>query len=113
MTPDDERPMTLCDAFFAIADLSNALGAGPLNKHPGCWAHQVDEQWHIEVNGHTVPMRTADGCCELQPFHAAILFNGWPAGIINPRGGTIAAGEAANEDAFIAAVRAATLRATQ
>jgi hypothetical protein len=37
-------------------------------------------------------------------LRASIKFNGWPAGIIDPAGGIIAAGGIANEDAFIAAI---------
>ena len=39
-------------------------------------------------------------------LQAKLTFNGWPAGIIDPMGGIIAAGAAANEDTFIAAIEA-------
>ena len=105
----------LCEAFVAVAEMAQALGIKPLNQHDGCWTFQVDDQWWIAVNGHKEPKpaRSPQGASKdepfmVDPFHAYIEFNGWPAGVINPRGGTIAAGAVANEDAFIAALRAST-----
>lgn len=42
----------------------------------------------------------------VEPFHCYIEFNGWPAGVVAPWGGVIAAGDVANEAAFLAAVKA-------
>lgn len=39
------------------------------------------------------------------PYEAHVLWNEWPAGIIDAGGGVIAAGDAANEDALIAWLR--------
>jgi len=97
---------TVTAAFLAIAELGGALGVR-LDQLPGTWKHQVDDLWHIEVNGHQKALPDADGL-PLEPCHCHIKFNGWPAGILNPRGGVIAAGEAANEETFIAALNKAT-----
>ena len=95
------------EAFALIADLGIKLGAVPLaQKHAACWEHDVDAQWHIAVNGHREPKKSRDGM-DVPPFTAAVSFNGWPAGLINPREGIIAAGAAANEDAFLAALKKA------
>lgn len=100
---DDERVTV---AFMAIAELGCAMKIR-LDQLPGTWRHQVDELWHIELNGHQQDLPDVDGL-PLKPYHCHIKFNGWPAGILNPRGGCIAAGEAANEETFIAALNKAT-----
>ena len=51
-----------------------------------------------KISGHAQADRKID---DLPPFCFKITFNGWPAGLIDPRGGVIAAGTAANEDVFI------------
>ena len=98
------EPIT--EAFAAVAELGNALGAGPLNKHPECWECVIDERWKIAVNGHAEPKKCSLSGLPIEPFHCFIEYNGWPAGLMNPYGGTIAAGEGANEHTFIEAVRA-------
>jgi len=103
--------VVICEAFDALADLCVALGEAPLTKHAGLWERQVDERWHIAVNGHTEEHPTAEGF-PVPPFCCAVKFNGWPAGLFDPTGGVIAAGEGANETTFIAALRAATVKAT-
>ena len=94
---------TVCEAFGVLAELGIALDAAPLTKHAGCWECQIDKQWLIAVNGHKQPMRWRD--ITVDPFHCYVEYNGWPAGIFTPYGGTIAAGEGANEDTFIAAMQ--------
>jgi hypothetical protein len=98
----DDRPVSL--AMDLVAQLAIKLKAHPMHKHPGCWEHQVDENWRIAVNGHRDPRNTSDGLT-VPPFECYVEFNGWPAGFINPFGGVLAAGAAANEDTFIQAVR--------
>ena len=98
----------ICEGFYALSLLAEATGdALPLNKHDGCWEHQIDEQWWCAVNGHKEEMECSHGG-KVPSYSALIEFNGWPAGIIDPFGGIVAAGTVANEDSFIAAVEAAT-----
>lgn len=99
--------MQISEAFLKIGDLCVAADAAPLNKHAGCWEYQVDERWWIAVNGHPEPTRNSDNF-EVAPFTAVVKYNGWPAGVLDPSGGIIAAGECANEGAFIEALIAAT-----
>lgn len=112
---DDRQP---CEAFVRLGELCLALDQHPLNKHPGCWTHQVDERWWIAVNGHHEwkPAESAKGCSAgapfmVGPFNCYVEYYGWPAGYFDPFGGTIAAGEGANEATFVAALIAATERA--
>lgn len=100
----DEPPIK--EAFSAIAQLAGRLGIEKINEMEGCWEHQVDGLWWIAVNGHTKPLKCSHGA-EVPPINCYIEFNGWPAGIIDPFGGIIAAGAAANEDTFIDALNAA------
>lgn len=95
------------EAFAKIAKLGCALGVSDIYKLPGCWELQIDDQWWIAMNGHKTPTKDSHGF-EVPPFHAAVEYNGWPAGIISPAGGIIAAGSCANENTFIAALEAAT-----
>ena len=101
----------IAQAFVEMGNLCIAAGAAPLSKHEGCWEHQVDERWWIAVNGHAQPEKrlTSKGI-EIQPFHCYVEYNGWPAGILSPYGGVIAAGTGANEDTFIEALKLAAKR---
>ena len=82
-----------------------AKGAKNIFQLPGCWESDVDGHWWIAINGHTETVSSSRGQ-DVPPFSVVIEFNGWPAGIIGPDGGVIAAGGAANEDTFIAALKA-------
>lgn len=103
-----ERP--LCEAFVRVAELCEARGEHPLSRYEGCWECVVDQHWKLAVNGHPEPKKCGLSDTAIEPFHCYVTFNGWPAFIFNPYGGGGAAGAIANEDAFIAAVKAATER---
>lgn len=94
-------------AYIKTVELAAALGARDISQLPGYWSHQVDERWKIDLNGKDV---TLDG---IPPYHVAIEYNGWPAGILSPIGGIIAAGEGANESTFIDALDKAILAAKE
>jgi hypothetical protein len=98
----------LSEAFLEIANLGFRLGIESINKLPGCWEHQVDQHWWIAVNGHKEPIVCSAGATVL-PYSAYVQFNGWPTGLIDPSGGIFAAGEAANEDNFINALKNAAI----
>jgi hypothetical protein len=102
-------------AFMEIAKLAEALGVKEINKLDGCWECQVDEQWHVAVNGHPyVQQVQRDGAgWSIDPFHCYVEFNGWPAGSFHPHGGWIGAGGLANEEAFIEALQRATEKAKE
>jgi hypothetical protein len=55
----------------------------------------AEKGWGVTLNP------TAEEVDALPPFSVKVSWNGWPAGIIQPGGGIIAAGEAANEDSLI------------
>ena len=93
------------DAFGKIMALAFRLDIENIKDMDGCWEHQIDEHWWIAVNGHTEDAICSHGPT-VSPFHCYIEFNGWPAGLIGMKDGIIAAGAAANEATFIAAIDA-------
>ena len=100
----EERPLSAM--FVAIADYALRQGVKSINALPGCWEQQIDEQWWIAVNGHREECLTSEGTA-VPGFSAYVKYNGWPAGFVDPYGGTFAAGEGANEDTFLAALKGA------
>lgn len=98
-------------AVMKLADLVIATDGAPLSKHDGCWEYAIDERWWVAWNGHGEHRKNSRGV-DVPPYTCAVHYNGWPAGLVNPYGGVIAAGDAANEDTFIAAIESA-LRAAQ
>mgnify|MGYP001566582209 CR=1 FL=1 len=93
----------VAEAFLLIADLALLLDAGPLNKLSGCWEVVLDTQWRIAVNGHQEEKESSLG--KVAPFHCAVEYNGFPAGMFHPYDGIIAGGSQANEDTFIEALK--------
>ena len=110
MSQDAYTEHQVSEAFNAVVDLALSLGVRSIKGLPACWEHQVDEHWHIAINGHHTDQQTSRGN-NVPPFHCYIEFNGFPAGLITPYDGIIAAGSVANEDAFIAALQRATEKA--
>ena len=94
-------------AFLAAAGmfarLSGAVLKGKAHEHKF-------GPWHVLLNGTTEPVKfdppDTMGAGDVLPISCAVLYNGWLAGTFDPAGGWFAAGEGANEDAFIAACNA-------
>ena len=108
--PTDKDRTGPCEAFIRLCELGLALKIKPLNQQDGCWEHAVDEHWWICINGHNEPCKNSDGF-EVPAFNCVVKWNGWPAGMFDPRGGIIAAGSCANEGTLIEALVAARKRA--
>lgn len=99
--------MQLSTAFSLVADLAGLLGVSRINKLATHWECRIDEHWQIAVNGTDKPMLAQpEGSMgvTIEPYHMAVFFNGWLAGLLTPRDGTFVCGAAGNEDAFIAAL---------
>jgi hypothetical protein len=88
---DRDGPSAL---FVAIAELAEAHGRIPIGEWDS-GPFQTDPRYRVLVNGGP-NARWRD----IPRFHALLEFNGWPAGLLNPGGGTIAI----NEDEAIAVV---------
>ena len=102
--------MTTDDIFQAVMDLHEAKGLPPLNE-VGVWGESLPDGWYMAINGkrESVKVTPPNGMeAEVPPFTLVAWFNGWLAGSIHPvAGGVLAAGEAANEDTFVEAIRKA------
>jgi hypothetical protein len=101
---------TLPESFVLAVDLAMAKGFRSIKDVPGCVEIEVDEHWRVSFNGHRQTAHTSTGL-DVPPVTMAVEFNGWPAGLVNAGGGTIAAGALANEATLCEALRAALLRA--
>lgn len=103
----------LSEAFNEIASLAAALKVPGIATLPGrVWTHRVDEHWTVSINANAEEANVSpEGTmgADVPAFHAAVWWNGWLAGLLSPYGGEFAAHpEGANEDRFIADLRAAT-----
>lgn len=87
----------LSEIFSLVMDIGTKENQVPIYNR--VWSHKVDELWSFEVNGFP---HTEQG---IPPFNVKVVFNGFPAGLIGPYDGIIAAGAAANEDTFIQALK--------
>ena len=97
---------TLSTTFMAIAEAARVLKAAPIKDK--IWELRLDKHWEFAVNGHATKQKVTLGSGvqhEVEPYHAYVEFNGWPAGVFSPYGGSFAAGELANEKAFCAALQ--------
>ena len=85
-----------------------ALKRGAPKPLTGLWTCEVDDHWAVALNGGDEDAKW--GGFTIPRFHCAVTFNGFPAGLFHAFGGTIAAGRAANEATFCAALRRALAR---
>lgn len=91
-------------AWVGCCMLAKKDGVVPIASAPnGIYCRKFGE-WEIAFNGTGEQKNKTEEHPALPPFNAFVKFNGWPAGIIGPDGGPLAAGAAANEDTFIAAI---------
>jgi hypothetical protein len=96
--------------FAKVCELGIALGKRDLNQLPACWDHDLGDGWAFSLNAHDTP-KPDDRGASVPPFTVAVMWNGWPAGLVDPSGGVIAAGDAANESALLASLDAAIEKA--
>ena len=90
----------MTEVFFLIATLTHAVvGITPVPH--AIHDIEVDENWKFQLN------TTSKDTAQTPKYSASIYFNEWPAGVVNPAFGAIAAGAVANEETFIAALRKA------
>jgi hypothetical protein len=104
-----DKPIRITKLMELVAELAVALGVRNINALESCWVHQFDTHWLIAANGHKEYKIFASqhGPINVPPFSVWVEFNGWPAGVFDAHGGTFAAGAAANEQTFSAALRSA------
>lgn len=107
----DDREISI--AFTRIAELALLSRHGEsIRSCSGAWTYRFTDangyEWAIAVNGHkeavASPLSEGKPDTMVAPLNALVYFNGWPFGILDPFGGAMGAGEAANEDTLIAAL---------
>lgn len=97
----------LPDAYAVVIKYALAKGDKNLNERPGLVYYRFGDEWELWANPHREIYKTPLGV-NVDPFTFYVEFNGFPAGVLAPNGGWIAAGDLANEDSFIEAVKAET-----
>ena len=104
-----EVEQQLCTIMEPLCELVSAHGATNIKDLPGAWECRIDDTWYVACNGHdeeiTVEPEGTMGA-DIPPYHFAVWYNGWLAGLFHPYGGVFAAGSGANEETFTEAVRA-------
>ena len=98
--------MKVSEIFHLIAELALKLGIKSIKDLSGCWEYQIDDRWKIFLNGHNKPMEI-DSEILIKPYHCYIKYNGWPAGMINPKDGWMVDDTTANENTLIMALKKA------
>ncbi len=83
----------ICETFVLVAERFGREHETPLPKKL-LSIGDPDNGWGARLNPTSAAI---DG---IDPFTAHVSWNGFPAGVIDPSGGVIAAGELANEEAF-------------
>lgn len=83
----------IAQAFLLAAERLGRECGTPLPKQV-LEVGDAEHGWHLTMN------LTPDDVYGLPEWHIAIKWNGWPAGILSPQAGMMAAGEAANEDSL-------------
>lgn len=101
--------VTITEVFGIIVELAESMGVQDINQEAACWEVDIDSHWSISVNGHREAVTCVHGV-NVAPFTAYLQYNGWPAGMITPLSGLIAAGNAVNEQSFIDACKVRILK---
>lgn len=90
-----------------VLRLVQAHGFTAIDRLPGAAEIEIDAQWYLAVNGHDSEIEvSAPGRmpATIPPYNFAVWYNGWLAGLFHPFDGSFAAGSAANEKEFCAAI---------
>jgi hypothetical protein len=99
----------MSEAMGLIAELAIRDGMSNLpSKVASCWERVIDDDWTVAVNPHPTP-RDYRGSA-IQPYHCHVYWRDWPAGILTPFEGVMAAhpdAEGANEAHLIRSLRTA------
>ena len=93
---------------IALLDLTAAYHVNDRTSTTSIWKCAVDDHWYVVANAQLDPIHVAPkGGAEVAvpPWHFAIWFNGFPAGLLSANGGEFATGELANSTTFIQAIR--------
>lgn len=105
--------MHICETYFLIVERFAKIFGGPLPKRV-LSIGSPDSGWGVDLNATGIDQAWPPGdptyATNFDPYTAFITWGGFPAGIVTPGGGVIAAGSAANEDTFKAWLKTAEAR---
>lgn len=96
MPTETAEQAAFVEVWELVCEISTKDKTGPLNKLPGPWYRKIDDKWELWINGTPAVVPLTEEHPELGRFEMFVKFNGWPAGILDPHQGSIAAGEIAN-----------------
>jgi hypothetical protein len=91
MSTTTERPIAA--AYFEAVTRMAAVYGEPLPKEI-LELGDPERGWYVKLNA------TRKDAPDLPAYELLVLWGGFPAGLIGPYGGVIAAGSAANEETF-------------
>ncbi len=96
------------EIWLSIIAIAEKEGVTPLNRLSEAYLLEAGD-WMLWINGTGADLSRTDAHPPIPRFNCYATFNGWPAGLFDPHGGTIAAGRIANvftlRDALAAKVR--------
>ncbi len=101
-----EEQRAFGEVWNLICELAEREGQTPLNKLPGPY-HRSAGAWELWVNGTDGDTPATKELPAIPRFVMYVKFNGWPAGFLDPHGGSIAAGNLANIFTFRDALKLA------
>lgn len=79
----------ICTTFTLCCELAALCGQASLKDAPGCWEHQIDDNWHLSFNGHKHEVTDSRGA----PVPGLCVWvhhlKGIALGVISPVGGFV------------------------
>ena len=98
--------MNICATFILCCQLGTLCGQKSIKDLPGCWEHQINDDWHLSFNGHAHELKDSSGDpvppCSVWVKHSKYF----ASGVVMPGGGIMLGGREAEED-LIAALEVA------
>jgi hypothetical protein len=100
----------IAEAFMVVVDLLGRLGRRWDDAVPGCLELDIDEHWHVSLNGDRDRRASAVGTM-VPGLTFAVTYDGTPIAVVSPAGGVFISGirdvRGSAERAFIQACKAA------
>ena len=80
----------ISELYMRLVLYGLSVGVEKLCDIPGCWEHQINDQWFVAANGHKED-HTSKGFT-VWPFHFVLFSNDMPIVIVNAYQGVICGG---------------------
>lgn len=96
----------ICATFALCCQLGALCGQKAIKDLPGCWEHQINDDWHLSFNGHAHEVTDTSGY-PVPPISIWVRHSRYFAsGVVAPFGGMMMGGGEAEDD-LIAALEVA------